>query len=266
MASETEPAELRAGHTSPCDRRGAPHHPRRAHRPYAAASDHHGHRRRRRAPPLGRRARRGVRQLPPHHSRSVADPRNSESLIVIPVQRAAVRSYADLTLATAARGWPVRSCRRVAPPWTTSPSPVGSSSRQRSGCSRRTETPRRSPSCTTSSNANGRGRRPSAVRPTGRRVPRAPRRSRREPDVVGAERHARRDDAAPSSSPPKVDVWTRSGPSGAAAPFVHIRSFLDLIAEGDADGAGAFWERHLDAVAVLVARASGRRTVLDLLS
>lgn len=39
-----------------------------------------------------------------------------------------------------------------------------------------------------------------------------------------------------------------------------------VIAEGDPDEAGAFWERHLDAVAALIREASGRRTVLDLLS
>jgi len=41
---------------------------------------------------------------------------------------------------------------------------------------------------------------------------------------------------------------------------------VTLIAEGDADRAAAFWERHLDAVAALLREASGRRTVLDLLS
>ncbi len=58
------------------------------------------------------------------------------------------------------------------------------------------------------------------------------------------------------------DEWVRRSRRAVRA---HAK-LLDLIAQGDADAAAAFWERHLDAVAVLVAQASGRRTVLDLLS
>ncbi len=42
--------------------------------------------------------------------------------------------------------------------------------------------------------------------------------------------------------------------------------FVELVAAGDADGAEALWERHLDEGAEYVLRGSNARTVLDLLS
>ncbi len=61
----------------------------------------------------------------------------------------------------------------------------------------------------------------------------------------------------------------RGGDEWAARSRRAVRAhtkLIDLIVDGEPAAAGSFWERHLDAVAALVAEASGRRTVLDLLS